>query len=171
MRREKLSNNIFISGIPASYIINNVEVEDKKEIIKEILKRIDPLVTDTKYKVEKVIDPGANRTRNTIDPGTIRTRYSARLSFNDSDSRKTILKNAKLLGNCEENDSIRKVFVRCEDPPLTRKENRRLSDKLKKLKAELEPGDEETKIKLSKGKLYRNQTVIDEFNLSNQIFC
>ena len=81
-----------------------------------------------------------------------------------------ILKNSKSLGQCEDTDSIRKVFIRSEDPPLTRKENRRLSDKLRELKQSLEPGSG-VLYKLYKGELLRNDVVVDKFNLSNQIFC
>jgi uncharacterized metal-binding protein YceD (DUF177 family) len=44
-----------------------------------------------------------------------------------------------------------------------------LYEETKKLRAEHE-GDENTVIKLEKGKLYLNDRVVDEFNLANQIF-
>ena len=52
---------------------------------------------------------------------------------------------------------------------MTSKENRRLYDKMKKLKEDHED-DEDAVIKLEKGKLYLNGVIVDEFNLSNQIF-
>ena len=62
-----------------------------------------------------------------------------------------------------------RVFVKNDDPPLTRKENDRLFQKLRELRAEEEEGVESI-YKITKRKLYKADTVIDEFNLSNQIF-
>ena len=158
MRREEMKNNIFISGIPASYQIDGNEVNDKKQIINEIFGRIDPEITVDKYMVAKIFEPGEGR-----------TRYSAKIKFNDFGSRMAILRNSRKLGEINGNDTIRKVFIRSDDPPITRKENKRLSDKLWTLKNSLQPGTT-TIYKLSRGKLLRDDAVIDQFDLSNQIF-
>ena len=81
----------------------------------------------------------------------------------------SILRNSKKLGEINENDAIRKVFIRCEDPPIARKENKRPADIFRTLQNSLEPGNT-TIYKLSRGKLLRDEAVIDQFDLSNQIF-
>ena len=82
----------------------------------------------------------------------------------------------ELLGKCKEiktrtekNDSMRKVFIKSEQTPLTNREISRLYGEFKKLR-EQHDGDDTNIIKLEKGKLYHNEVVVDEFNLENQIF-
>ena len=63
---------------------------------------------------------------------------------------------------------MRKVFVRNDHPPLTRKENDRLRTKMWQLR-----NDDDDNIytyKISRGVLYKDATEIDRFNLSNQLF-
>ena len=57
----------------------------------------------------------------------------------------------------------------CSQTLLTNKENSRLFSEFNKLR-ERHDSDEDTLIKLEKGKLYNNGIVMDEFNLNHQIF-
>ena len=104
-----------------------------------------------------------------FEPAENRTRCSAKIVFTDFDSKMGIIKNCKKLGGLDEGHPFKTVRVRFDDPPLTRKENRRLSDKRYQLAQEA--GDSGDVYKLVKGKLMKNDSVIDEFNLSNQIFA
>ena len=61
------------------------------------------------------------------------------------------------------------VYLKHDEPPMTHKENTRLYKEFKTLR-ELHKNDDTTKIILSKGKLYKNDEVVDEFNLTNQNF-
>ena len=159
LRRDKLKDNIFMTGIPESYTINENVTNDKNKIIEEIISRIDHDMTNENYLVKHIFNPTDGR-----------TKYSAKITFNSTNAKMSILRNAKRLGHSAQDDALRKVFVRSEDPPLTRKENKRLADKLRTLKSSLEP-DSNIKYKLLKGKLLENETVIDQFNLFNQLFC
>ena len=64
---------------------------------------------------------------------------------------------------------MKKVYVKSEQTPLTRKENSRLYGEFKKLQ-ETHKDDENMKVVLQKGKLYLNDEVVDEYSLSNQLF-
>ena len=82
-----------------------------------------------------------------------------------------VIKNCKKLGTLDSEDPLKKIRVRFDDPPLTRKENKRLSTKLYELRhANTDAqGDTEAVYKLEKGKLLKDGVAIDEFNLNNQI--
>ena len=64
---------------------------------------------------------------------------------------------------------LKKIFIKNDDPPLTRQENDRLRTKMKGLR-ELD-ADSENRYSIKQGKLLKNEEeVVDEFNLSNQLF-
>ena len=63
------------------------------------------------------------------------------------------------------------MFLKNEDTPLQKKENDRLYQKMRELRAaEANQDDPENVYKLKSGKLYKNDDVIDSFNLENQLF-
>ena len=64
---------------------------------------------------------------------------------------------------------MRKVFIKNEQTPLTRKENTRLYSEFKKL-VETHKDDRGMKVKLERGKLFLNDRQVDEFSLANQLF-
>ena len=67
---------------------------------------------------------------------------------------------------------IKKVFLKNEDTPLQKKENDRLYQKMRDLRAEEEDPDNPTSVyKIRSGKLYKNEEVLDTFNLENQLFA
>ena len=59
-----------------------------------------------------------------------------------------------------------KVYINYDEPYYTRKENNRL----RKKKAILKKDNVQDDIKILKGKLYHNNLMVDQFDLSNQIF-
>ena len=61
---------------------------------------------------------------------------------------------------------LKKVFIKNDEPPLTRKENVRL--RVKKYNLRQENRDSEVIIK--KGVLYKDNVKIDNFDINNQIF-
>ena len=154
--------NVFITGIPESYKRDNDEEEitDQKVIVEAVFTLVNNKVTNDKYEVVKVFEPVENG-----------SRYSAKVVFDDFKSKMEIIKNCKKLNQLPEENPLRKVRVRFDDPPLTRKENKRLSDECYRLKREAEETGSGDVYKLSKGKLLKNDVQIDEFNLSNQIFA
>ena len=159
MRREKMKTNIFISGLPESCDVGGVTTDDQPLIIKEVFSKISTDITDEHYTVSKTFQPTEGR-----------TRFSAKITFNNVEMRMNILKNCKNLGKLAEGHALKKVFIKSEAPPLTRKENKRLADKMWTLRRAEPPGST-IKYILSKGKLLKDDQVIDEFDLGNQIFC
>ena len=65
---------------------------------------------------------------------------------------------------------LRKVWIKNEDTPLQKKENDRLYKKLRDLRAEEDEGAPENTYRIRGGKLFKNNEVIDTFNLENQLF-
>ena len=59
-----------------------------------------------------------------------------------------------------------KVFINYDEPFHSRKENLRLRKKKYNLQ-QSHPSDELT---ISKGKLYHNERVVDQFDITNQLF-
>ena len=80
-----------------------------------------------------------------------------------------ILDKCKTPKDLPKEDAFQLVYIKQEQPPLTHKENSRLYTEFKKLRETYED-DEAVKIKLYKGKLYKNEEVVDQFDLLNQHF-
>ena len=118
---------------------------------------VDSCYSADNYTVEKVFQPIQGR-----------TRHSAKSVFKNFETKMAIIRNCRKFKDLDKNDPIRAIFVKFDDPPLTQAENKRLSDKLKRLRDEA--GSEAVTYKITKGKLLRDGVQIDEFNLINQIF-
>ena len=97
------------------------------------------------------------------------TRHSTLVSFNESAIKKELMHKCKNLKNLDDDNPFKKVYIKQEQPPLTRKENDRLYKQFKMLR-ETYKDDDNVQIKLYRGKLYNNEAVIDEFSLFNQYF-
>ena len=158
LKRDKVKDNIFISGIPNTLDIGGDNTEDNDKIVHHILTFVEPNIVDGDYRVIKNFEPRQGY-----------LRHSCLLGFTNTNAKKNILQNSKKLNGLQEDNVLRKVFIKNEQTPLTRKENSRIYGEFKKLK-ELHEADESQKVKLEKGKLYLNDEVVDEFNLSNQLF-
>ena len=157
MRRDKVKSNVFISGLPSSHKIGEDDVTNKSVILEHLITYINSEMTSDNYKVIKIFEPTEGR-----------TKYSAKVAFNDYATKMSLINNCKKLGTLNDDDPLKKVRVRFDDPPLTRQENRRLSSKLYQLR---QANTDESILKLEKGKLLKDGVVIDEFNLINQVFA
>ena len=64
------------------------------------------------------------------------------------------------------------MFIKNDDPPLSRQENDRLYQKMKVLREEEEdPRNPINKYHIKAGKLFKNgDSCLDEFNINNQLF-
>ena len=158
VRRDRVKDNIFISGIPNSLDIEGTNTDSNDEIVLHILSFIEPTTSVEDYKIIKAFDP-----RDGLP------RHSCLISFKNVDSRKKILDNSKKLNGLPEASALKKVYVKSEQSPLTRKENSRLYGEFKKLQ-ETHKNDATKTVKLERGKLYLNDDVVDEFSLTNQLF-
>ena len=97
-----------------------------------------------------------------IPPQAERDTHCVKLSFEDSKVVKHILGKAKLLKNFE----AAKIYINYDEPYHSRKENNRL----RKKKSDLSKTFKDDVIKIEKGKLYHNNMIVDQFDLSNQLF-
>ena len=159
LKREKIRNNVFISGIPNSTTINGVVTTDDSVIVKHVLSYLLPDIAQEDYNIDKAFEPKVGF-----------TRHSAIISFTRYEKKVGLLgKSKELKTRTDENHWLRKVFIRSEQTPLTSKENLRMYGEFKKLRDQ-HVDDNDTVVKLEKGKLLINDVVVDEFNLMNQIF-
>ena len=152
VKRKELANNIIVTGIPNAILkINNEEITDNDEKLKKIFTHI---VCDDK------LTNGCNILRLPLRDGA--DTHSVKLQFTSNDAVKQIMNNAKLLKNFR----AAKVYINYDEPYYSRKENNRL----RKKKSDLHKAYAEDVIKILKGKLYHNDMIVDQFDLSNQLF-
>ena len=162
-KRDKMRNKVFMAGIPNELNIkddddNEVTLNEQTDIILHILSYVEPNINQTKYKIIRKIRPKEGF-----------TRHSCLLEFNDSAVKDSLVKKSKMLKDLDENNTLKKVYIKNEQTPLTRKENTRLYGEFQKL-LEAHRGDRNNRVRLDKGKLTLNDNIVDEFNLANQIF-
>ena len=151
-KKKEVSSNIIISGIPnAALTINGVEVTDNNEKLEKIFNHIG------------CIDKLSENSK--ITPLPVREGYvnhSIKMQFKSNDDVKHIISNAK----CLKTFSAAKIYINYDEPYYSRRENNRL----RKKKSELIRNHTNDEIKIYKGKLYHNNMVVDQFDLSNQLF-
>ena len=153
LRKKATSSNIVISGIPNDpWTLNNeVQLQDDNTKLEEIFRHIDCV---DKLLAEHEITPFKSQEG--------KKTHMIKVKFTKPEIIKDIFEKAKILKTFE----LGKIYINSDEPYHTRRENNRL----RKKKAELivkHPGDD---IKISKGKLYHKETIVDSFNLSNQLF-
>ena len=91
-----------------------------------------------------------------------RDTYTIKLNFKDELLIKDIFDNSTKLKDF----TSAKIFINTDKPYHTRKDGNRLRKKKYEF-GQLHPDDD---IKIEKGKLYHNGTIIDKFDLNNQFF-
>ena len=149
VKRKDLSNNLTISGIPKG------EMKVDNEIYTDTEEKVDCILTfigcqNHKYDILPLKEVEG------------RERLFLKLKFKDIESTKTIVSKAKLLKNF----TAARIYINRDEPLLSRKENNRL----RKKKGDLIKAHGKDVVKIEKGKLYHNNTAVDKFDLSNQIF-
>ena len=100
------------------------------------------------------------------------SRHSVKIKVHNLDTKKLIFNGCRKFKDVERDSYIKKVFLKYDDPPLTRKEHDRLYQKMKTLREEeADPRNPVNKYHIKAGKLFRNgNDCIDEFNINNQLF-
>ena len=97
------------------------------------------------------------------------SRHSAKIRVKEIGDKIKIFKGCVKFKHLDAENYLKKIFIKNDDPPLTRQENDRLRTKMKGLR-ELD-ADSENRYSIKQGKLLKNEEeVVDEFNLSNQLF-
>ena len=103
-----------------------------------------------------------------FDADTDRPTFAAKLIFNDTESKNTVLVKASKLRECEcECEQLKKVYIKNDERKLASKENYRLHQKRRNLINE----HPNAVFKIEKGKLLQDGTEVVKFDLNNQIFC
>ena len=168
-RKDETKNNIFLSGIPNAVQPDFTDittaddqnaVTDHAEIIQHVLNFVSPGIRKENYKILVNFNAKENH-----------TRHSAKIQVDDYNTKSKIFKGCAKFKNLNDQDYLRKIFLKNDDPPLTRKENERLHNKMKELREQEDPDLPQNKYFIKKGTLYKNDEAIDEFNLNNQLFC
>ncbi len=172
MQRNSSKENIFISGIPNKLLSDMSDVpgddanpndvtDDHTTIIHHVLNFVNPDITNNCYKIVKNFDAREGY-----------TRHSAKISVVSSDVRSKIFKGCSKFRDIHRDNYMKRIFLKNDDPPMTRKENDRLYKKMKELREAEDKDNPENKYFIKGGKLYKNDEAdsIDEFNLSNQLF-
>ena len=149
LRRKDMANILTISGIPKGEMkVNEEAYGTVEEKVKCILTTIGCATYQYNILPAKEIDG-----RDTL---------FIKLKLKNNENAKTILSNAKRLKNF----TAAKIYINKDEPFFSRKENNRL----RKKKADLVTLYGNEAVKSEKGKLYHNGIMVDQFDLSNQIF-
>ena len=168
-RKEETKKNLFISGIPNAVqpdFQTVAESDDEnavtshEDIIHHVLDFVCPGIEKEDYKILVNFDSKDNY-----------TRHSAKIQVEHYNTKSNIFKGCAKFKTLNQENYLRKVFLKNDDPPLTRKENERLGAKMKQMREDEDPDHPQNKYYIKKGKLYKNDEEIDEFNLNNQLFC
>ena len=170
-QRELSKNNLFISGIPNAVqpdFQNTANVEDENaitnhvDIIHHVLNFVSPGIDKKSYKILVNFDAKENH-----------TRHSAKIQVYNYTVKSNLFKGCAKFKDLDGESYLRKIFLKNDDPPLTRKEHERLSSKMKGLREQeqVDPDGPQNRYYIKKGTLYKNDEAIDEFNLNNQLFC
>ena len=157
---EKNMDNIFISGIPIELEIDDNSVDDANTILHHVLKFVDASITPQNYKILKNFEP---REGNTM--------HSAKVKCADQTIKKKVFAGCKKFRELPEGSPLRKIWIKNEDTPLQKKENDRLYTKFRNLKSQEDEENPVNIYKIKGGKLFKNDEVIDTFNLENQLFA
>ena len=161
IRSDKNASNIFISGIPNEMDIEGNNVNDPNAIVSQVLRFVNP-----------DIQPGDYKTLKNFEPREGNDRHSAKITCTSVDVKKKIFAGCSKFKLLPQESPLKKVFLKNEDTPLQKKENDRLFKKMRDLRAaEEDPDNPINTYKIRSGKLYKNEEVVDTFNLENQLFA
>ena len=152
IRKKELSNNAVISGIPNTpLVVNGREYESDTAKLEAIFGHMD--CANLLLVEHKVLNMP-------VRDGS--TTHTLKVQFDDKNNAKTLIEKAKGLKTFD----AAKIFINYDEPFISRKEHNRL----RKKKYDLTQDNPDDNIKISKGKLLHNNTVVDRFDLSNQLF-
>ena len=87
-----------------------------------------------------------------------------RVFFSTECDKKAAVSRFRDLKRINADDALKGIFMNYDHPYMTSKENQRLRKRLKELKLDYPDQD----LKISKGNLYLNDTVVDQFSMGNQ---
>ncbi len=158
VKREKVANNLLITGIPVMDIKDDNDVThstiDQKISYLMAAMDVDPdIVNDNTYTVKLLTKPGSNA----------RTQFT-KVFCNDITVKRHIITKKVGLSQLDQHHPCRRIFVKHDEPLLTRKENERLQKKRYNL------AQTNDNVQLRSGKLTIDGNEVDHFNLANQLY-
>ena len=169
MQKKDSKNNIFIAGIPNVLNADMTEaqrnpdddsIEDHIEIVHHVLSFVKPGISKDDYKILKNFEA-----REGYD------RHSAKIRVEDISTKAEIFKGCAKFKQLDERNYLKKIFLKNDDPPLTRRENERLRKKMKELREAEDVANPVNRYHIKEGKLFKNgDECIDSFNINNQLF-
>ena len=121
-KREKMQSKVFMSGIPEELSIDEEDPVTGAGIIPRILSFVEPNINDGDYKVVRTFPAKEGF-----------TRHCCLLEFKDRKVKEELLKKSKTLKDLAEEHVLKKVYIKSDQTPLTRKENSRIYNEFKKL--------------------------------------
>lgn len=163
LQKEQNKNNLFVTGIPNSIttdILGTPEtIVSADDVLHHVLNFVYPGIEVESYKVLKHFDPREGQ-----------ERHSTKIVVHESELRSNIFKGCIKFKDLNSTHYLKKVFIKSDEPPLTQKENRRLSTKMKELRDEEDADNPVNRYYIKYRKLYKNNDVFDEFDINNQLF-
>ena len=136
-----------------------MDTEDPTAILRQVMSFVCPTLGNEAYEVLVNFEPKDGY-----------SKHSAKIRAKDTATKSEIFKGTAKLKALGNDHPFKKVYLKYDNPPLTRKENDRLHQKMRTLRAEEDPVNPVNTYNIKSGKLYKNGTMIDEFNLSHQLF-
>ena len=150
--KRELMRNVIITGIPnAPMEIAEASYGNSEEKIALILSEIDENICSNMYSMHAF--PAAEN----------RETHVCRVTFDNVNIKMAVINNAKKL---KSKPGFERIYVKWDEPKLTRKENLRLWKKMKEIKTN-HPDDS---VELKHGIIRHNNVECDKFSLMNQIF-
>ena len=140
IRKDRTKNNIFISGIPNEITTEETIERNYVQILKSVLNITDPGIETTAYHIIKNFEPRENA-----------TTHSIKIHVDDLSTKTRILKGCKKFKEIPADHPLKKVYLKNDDPPLTRKENERLYRKVRELRSKEDPQNPEDRYIIQKG--------------------
>ena len=95
-------------------------IDDSDTILHHILNFVAPGTSEDSYKILKHFDPREGQ-----------ERHSTKIMVYDMDTKSKIFKGCKNFKELPQDDYLKRVFIKNDEPPLARKENDRLFTKMK----------------------------------------
>ena len=154
-RSDSTKLNVVFAGVKTGPIqVDGNTAETPKEKVISVLAKIGVPVEETDFTMYDIPAP-ENRDTQFL-----------KFAVKDMNLKKSIMEKKMSLKALPEGHPLKFVFIKNDEPVMTRKENERLRYRMRCIRREY-PNDQ---VKIEKGKLYHNNNIVDTFNLDNQIF-
>jgi hypothetical protein len=155
---EKRVNNLVFSNIPEGDVkIDNLNLREDIDKVEFLCGLID-----------KSFDKKDISSSSRLGRQTNGHKRLLLVKFSDESARKRIFSSQKIMRTDEKcTHTFGRIFINKDSSILIRKEEKRMREKMRQLRADSLPEDV---IFIKSGKLYKNSRVVDEIKVANQLF-